>query len=178
MSVLDALLCRRPIVRGRWGRNSLDGQRLRVTDISEVRDELEAIDHLGTSRATTVNAEAEDTTETVTQVLLRRFVVRVALKTGIRHPANVLALLQPLGKRQSVLAVAFSPQAQGLDTQEQLLRGEGVERCAEIALDFDTSTDDEGDGAEGVPEFEAVIALARLDELRETSAVLAPIELA
>jgi hypothetical protein len=102
----------------------------------------------------------------------------VVLQAGIGDPADIFALLQPLGQRQRILPVALCPQAQRLQAQEQLLRSKGVEGRAEIALDLDAGADDEGDGAKGVPKLEAVVALTGLDELGKAGAVLAPVELA
>ena len=74
--------------------------------------------------------------------------------------------------------MALGAQAERLDTKQQLLRGKGVERGAQVAQGLGAGPDDEGDGAKRVPELEPVVALGRLDELREARAVLAPVELA
>ena len=74
--------------------------------------------------------------------------------------------------------MALSTQAEGLDTENQLLGSKGVEGSAQVTEGLHTGTDDEGDGAKGVPELEAVVAVRGLDELGEAFAVLAPVELA
>ena len=102
----------------------------------------------------------------------------MALEAGVRHPRHVLALLEPLGQRQRVLGVPLRPQAERLDTEEQLLRRKGAEAGAEVAENLDARADDERDGAEGLPELQAVVALGGLDHLREARRVGAPVELA
>ena len=156
----------------------LRGKSLRVTDVNKVRDELEALDNLTTRAASPLHTEAQHTARAPLEVPLRVLVVRVVLQPRVRHPADVLALLQPPGQGEGVLGVAGRAQAQRLGAEEQLLGGEGVEAGAEVAQGLDAGADGEGDGAEGVPELEAVVALAGLDELGETRAVLAPVELA
>lgn len=104
--------------------------------------------------------------------------VRVALQAGVRNPGDVRAVLQVLGHSQSVLGVALGTQTERLDTENQLLGGKGVEGGADITQELDSGADDEGDGAKGLPELEAVVALGGLDELGESLAVLAPVKLA
>lgn len=74
--------------------------------------------------------------------------------------------------------MALSAEAQGLRSEKELLGGEGVEGGAHITENLDTGTDDEGDGAKGVPELEAVVAVGGLVHLGEAGSVLAPVELA
>lgn len=104
--------------------------------------------------------------------------VGVALQTGVGDPADVGAVLKVLGQSQRVLSMSLSAQAEGLDTEEELLGSEGVEGSTEISEDLDTGADDEGDGAEGLPELEAVVAVGGLVHLGEAGGVLAPVELA
>lgn len=100
----------------------------------------------------------------------------MVLETRVRDPSDVLVLLEPACKSQSVGGMALSAQTQRLDTQQELLRSEGVQSRSQITQDFDAHADREGDGSEGLPEFEAVVALGRFDELGESSGVLAPVE--
>lgn len=104
--------------------------------------------------------------------------VRVALQAGVRNPGDVGAALQVLGHSQSVLGVALGAETERLDTEDQLLGGKWVEGGADVTQQLDSGADDEGDGAKGLPELEAVVALRGLDELGESLAVLAPVKLA
>ena len=161
------------------GGPGVDGKGLGVTDVGEVGDELEAVDNLGAGSAGAgLDAEGEDTAVAALEVLLGHLVRDVVLEAGVRHPADVLALLEPLGEGQGVLGVALGAEREGLDTEEELLGGEGVQAGTEVTEDLDADADDEGDGAEGLPELEAVVALSRLDHLGEALGVLAPVELA
>ena len=156
----------------------LDGQGLCISDVCQVRDELETVDDLAAGRATALDAEAEHAAEALLEVPAGYLVAGVALQAGVRDPRHVGARLEVVGKGEGVGGVALGAQAQGLDAEEQLLGGEGVEGGAQVAQDLDARTDDEADGAEGLPELEPVVALGRLNELRESRRVLAPVELA
>jgi hypothetical protein len=156
----------------------LDSQGLCVTDVGQVGDELEAIHNLAAGRAPALDAEAEDAAKAPLQQALGRLMVRVALEAWVRDPGDVGAGLEVARQGEGVLGVALGAQAERLDAEQQLLGGERVERGAQVAQDLDAGADDEGDGAERVPELEPVVALGRLDKLREPGAVLAPIELA
>ena len=57
-----------------------------------------------------------------------------------------------------------------------MLRGERVQSCAHVSEDFHAHANSEGDGAEGIPEFETVVAFARVVELREARCVGTPVE--
>jgi hypothetical protein len=100
------------------------------------------------------------------------------LQPRITHPRNPRILLQPLRQRKRILGVSLGSQAQRLDAEKQLLRAEGVQRGAQVAKDFDTDTNCEGDVAESLPELEAVVTRCRLDELGETGGMGAPVEFA
>lgn len=102
----------------------------------------------------------------------------VGLQPRVRDPANVLVGLEPFREFEGVVGVALGAEGEGFDAEEELLGGEGVEGCAEVALDFYAGADGEGDGAEGFPEFEAVVAVGGLDHLGEAFGVLAPVEFA
>ena len=73
--------------------------------------------------------------------------------------------------------MSLRSQAQCLDTEKQLLGCKGVQGCAEVSLNLDAGSDDESNGAEGVVELEAVVALCWIVELGEPLCVLAPVKL-
>lgn len=117
------LLIRELLMSGAPGVNS---KCLGITDIGQVRNKLEAINNL-TSSTTTLYAKAQNTTEASLEVLLSRLMVRVALETRVRNPADIGALLKILSKGESVLSVTLSAETESLETEEELLSGEGVE---------------------------------------------------
>jgi hypothetical protein len=155
----------------------VNGQCLSITNVGQVRNELEAIDNFTASTAA-LNTEAQDTTKALLEIFLGRLMVRMALEARVRDPADIRALLEVLSQSQGVLGVSLGAQTEGLDTEEQLLGGKGVEGRSEIAQDLHAGSDDEGDVAEGLEELEAVVALRGLVKLGEASGVLAPVELA
>lgn len=72
--------------------------------------------------------------------------------------------------------MSLAAQTERLDTEQELLCGKGVEGGAKVALNLDSSADDEGDCTKGVVEFEAVVAFRWVVHLGETCSVLSPIE--
>lgn len=102
----------------------------------------------------------------------------MALQAGVRNPEDVGVALQVLGHSQSVLSVALGAEAEGLDTENQLLGSKWVESGANVTQELDSGADDEGDGTESLPELEAVVTLGGLDELGESLAVVTPVKLA
>lgn len=156
----------------------VDRERLRVADVGEVADQLEAVDDLGAAGRAALDADGEHTAVAAGEVLGRGRVRRVRVEAGVRDPADVLVLLEPLGEREGVRRVALGTERERLQAEDQLLGAEGVEGRAEVTEELDTDADRERDGAERLPELEAVVALGRLDELREARGVLAPVELA
>ena len=156
----------------------LNCKSLGITDVGKVGDELEAINNLATSRSITLDTKAENTTEAPLQVLLSSFVVRMALKPGVRHPADIRTVFEVLGQGQGVLGMSLGTEGEGLDTEEELLGSEGVQSGTEISENLDSGADDEGDGAKGLPELEAVVTVGGFVHLREAVGVLAPVKLA
>lgn len=171
----DALLLGELLVGGGPG---VDGEGLGVADVGEVRDELEPVHDLAARRAAALDAEAQHAAEAALQVLPRQLVAAVAREPRVGHPADVGRGHEVVGQGQGVLGVPLGAQAERLEAEEELLRGEGAQAGAEVAQDLDARADDEGDGAEGVPEAEAVVTLGGLDHLREARRVRAPIEAA
>ena len=156
----------------------MNGQRLSIADVGQVGHELQAVNNARASRAAALDTDAQHTAEAALEVLLGRRVRRVRLQARVRDPSDIGALLEPVGQSQRVLGVPLSAQRQRLQAEQQLLRTEGVETGAEVAQELDAHADGVGDRAEGLPKLEAVVALGRLDHLRELVAVLAPVELA
>lgn len=159
-------------------RDVLNSQSLGITNIGQVGDELEVINHLGAVFAASLNAKAQDATKTLLEVSLGNLVRRVARQARVGDPADLGALLEVLGEGEGVLGVALGAQRQRLGAEQELLRGKGVEVGAQVADNLDARADDEGDGAKRLPELEAVVALGRLDKLREARGVGAPVKLA
>lgn len=135
----------------------VDSQGLGVSYIGQVGDELEAINNLRPSHSTTLNTKTQHTSEATGEVSLRESVGAVGLETGIRNPRDVRRSFQPLRKLQGILSVSLCTQTQCLDSLDELESSEWVQRTSEITEDFYTHADRECDGAESIPELEAVI---------------------
>ena len=155
----------------------VNSQRLRITHIRQVRNQLEVVHDLAAGCAAALHTKGENTPEASLEVLLRRLVARVAFQARIRYPRNVGVALEPSCQLQRIVSMALCTKRQRLDTEEKLLCRERVQRSAVVAEDLDASADDEGYRAERVVELETVVSLARVVELREALRMLAPVEL-
>lgn len=100
----------------------------------------------------------------------------MALKARVRHPRNILILLQPFRQSQCITGMSLRTQTQSLQSQQQLLSRKRVQRRTQITQNLDSYANGKCDRTKGFPELEAVVSLSRLDELRESSGVLAPVE--
>lgn len=158
------------------GASGVDDQGLCVTDVGQVGRKLEVVDERGTLGGVTLDTEAEHTSETVLEVLLRERVRRMRGKTWVRDPGDARVGLEPLGEGECVVDVALHTQREGLETLEEEERAEWVEGGAEVAEEHDADVDGKGDCAKSVPELEAVVSLRGLGELREPAALF-PVEL-
>jgi hypothetical protein len=85
---------------------------------------------------------------------------------------------EPFRQFQSILCVSLSAQAQGFDSEPELLSRERVKGRTEITKNLNTDTNGKCYGAKGFPEFQSVVTGRWLDELWETGGVLTPVELA
>ena len=73
---------------------------------------------------------------------------RTRLETRVRDPRDgLLLLLEPLGQGQRVGDVALHAQRERLDTEQDLLRRERVERGTEVTQGLDAELDGKGDVA-------------------------------
>ena len=106
----------------------MNGESLSVTNIGKVRNELEVVHNLATSLATSLDTKRKHTTESSRQVLLRKLVALVALKTRIADPSDVWVLLQPSCELERVLSVSLTAQTERLNTEEKLLGREWIHR--------------------------------------------------
>ena len=115
------------------GRGRMDDQRLRVADVGQQAEDLDA----SMSRAP---ASAPPLTPNVTmppkpplEVLLGERVRRVRGEARVADPGDLRAGLQPLGDGQRVLAVALDAQRQRLEALEEQERVERAESAAPMS---------------------------------------------
>lgn len=145
--------------------------------LGKVRDQLEAIHYLTTGSSSALDANRQYTTKPAGQVLFRSLVERMVFQTRIGNPANMLILLKPPSQSNCVCSMALRAQTQSLQTQDQLLRRERIQRRAQIAQDLDTDANGVCNGPECFPKLESMVTFRGLNELRESSRILAPVEL-
>src|SRR5882757_2187609 len=168
----DALLLGELAMRRR-GR--MDDQALGVADIGHVREEVDAVDDLDAGFVTALDAEGEDRTRALGQVLSGERIVLVRFQAGIVHPRHGGMLLEKFGHFLRVAAMTLHAQPQRLDAQHG---DPGVEwrlRGAEIAQAHGMAVEGVGHVAEGLVEIEPMISRLGATDAGEL-AVLRPVE--
>ncbi len=114
------------------------------------------------------------------QVFRRQRMARMVRKPRIVHPAHQRVGLEKPRNRKGVFGVLPLPEAQGLQPLEELEGVEGAQAGPEIPEPEDPRPQREGDVphprqiAEGLPEFEAVVAGIRFGEFRKLA--VSPVE--
>ena len=157
----------------------MNGERLRVAHVGQVRDELQAVDEATAAVESAGHAKPDDGARTSRQVALRGFVARARRQARIIHPRDLRMLLQPARHRERILRVPLDAKRQGLEPLNKQKRVERRDGRAEIPQQSDARLDDVGEVAqrsERLHEVEPVIALVRAGNQRELSA--RPVELA
>lgn len=103
---------------------------------------------------------------------------RMIFKTRVRNPTNILILLQPSSESNRIRGMALTAQTKRLQPQNQLLSRKGIQRSANITQRLDPDPNSKRNGPKRLPKLQPVVALGGLDELRESSASLAPVKFA
>ena len=115
------------------------------------------------------------------EVLLRQGVRGVGRQPGVVDPGDLRMLLQKLGHRQRVLAVALHPQVQRLEPLQEQKGVEGAHGRPQVAQQLHAHLEDEGDVPqprkvpERLPELHPVVGRVGLGELGELP--VPPVEL-
>ena len=129
-----------------------------------MRKELEVVDKRLARFTPALDAETEDATLPLRQILLRQRVTGVARQARVIDPGDLGMGDQPVGDRQGVLAMALHPQGQRLKALEQQKGVEGTKRRAEVAQTLNAGFDNVGKTAEALGIDQAVVARVRLSE--------------
>ncbi len=127
----------------------MDDEGADIADIGEMAGQFHMVDEMFRRLIASLEAKAEDASETVAQILLRQSVGRMILQAGIVDMGNLRMGLKPMGQRQGIVDMPLHAERECFDS---LQKEEGIERAecgAEIAQAFDPGADDEGDVAEG-----------------------------
>ena len=160
-----ALLLVAQLLVGRAGR--VDDQRLGVADVGQVREQLQPLDEAPAGLEAAPDAEGEDRAGAFGQVALGQCAVGAVRQRRVVDPGDSRVRVQECGHRPRVGDVALHAQPERLQPLQEQERVERAERRAEIAQPFDARLHDVGEVAEGLVEADAVVALARLQQLRE-----------
>jgi hypothetical protein len=83
-------------------RPRMNSQRLRISHIRQIRNQLEVIHNLASRRASTLNTERKYTPKSPWQIFLRKLMGRMALESWIAHPAHILIRFEPLCQFQRI----------------------------------------------------------------------------
>src|SRR5437899_4299767 len=161
---LDELLRRHPEMRGA---RRMDDQRFRVTDIGEMREDLQRLDERTALRARAPQVEAENRTAASRQKLLRKRMVRMAGKVGIGDALNQRMPGKESDDLARVLDMARHAQRERLDPLQDLECGERRHACAEIADAFASRAQQESRGARFLAEHHVVEAAVGLGQRRK-----------
>ena len=76
------------------GGSGVDGQALGVADISQVAEQSQVVDELGSGFPPAVYAEPQDAPASAGQIFLRQGVVGESFKPGISHPGHLRMVVQ------------------------------------------------------------------------------------
>ena len=156
----------------------MDDQRLRVADVGQQAEDLDAVDEPATGLDAAPDAERHDAAEAALQVAGRLAVRGMALETRVAHPGDSVVALQPAGDRERVLAVALDPQRERLEALEEEERVERAQRRTDVAQALDAELEDERERPERLRVADAVVARIGLDEVGLEALAGGPVELA
>src|SRR5579862_3270513 len=106
---------------------------LRVTDIGQMAEQLQALYEFSAGSGAARYAETQYGADTLRQVAAGTFMIWVTLQPGIFHPLDLGVLFQKLGHCLRVLGVALHAQAQGLYTLQGLPAVEWRRAAAYVA---------------------------------------------
>mmetsp|Transcript_25725 Transcript_25725/g.37990 ORF Transcript_25725/g.37990 Transcript_25725/m.37990 type:complete len:300 (+) Transcript_25725:230-1129(+) len=157
----------------------MDDETLGVTNVREVRDQLDVVDHFDTLIESALNLERKNCAKvSLTEILLGGFVEWVVGQPRVDDVADALILFQPLCNLQSIAVVTLHAKRQRLQPLKGEETSEGRQARADVAQTFDAGTEDESQvgsewtpGTKNVPELEAVVSRAGFGVVGELSVV-------
>src|SRR5450755_566211 len=148
-------------------RRRMDDQGLRISDVGQVRQELHRLDESNAGCGASLDAEGQDSSGAVWKIASRHLFIAVSLEQGVAHPfdAGVRREMPRDGQRR--LAVARHAQVQRLDSLQQHERAERRKRGSERSHGLHARLHRESEIAEGLVEYDAMIAARRHGHLRK-----------
>lgn len=91
-----------------------DDECLRVSDVGQVRGELELVDEGCSCLCVALDSKGKDATRASREVLLCEVVALVARETWVRDPVYAEVLLQPLCQRKGIVCVSLCSERERL----------------------------------------------------------------
>src|SRR5258708_5016559 len=92
----------------------MDHETLGITNVCEVREQLQRFNEAAARLQTALDAEREDSAGAAREVLLRETMVAARFNARIVDPRDARVPLEKLRHGESVLGVCLHPQLQGL----------------------------------------------------------------
>src|SRR5690349_5567781 len=144
------------------GRRRMDHQRLGVADVGEVAHEGERLDELHAGVEAALDAECEERSRALRQVLLCERVIAALGQAGVVHPRDLRMVAQEFSHPHRVGDMPIHAHRQRLQPLQQQPRVERRDRRAEDAQHLHARLHGEAEVAEGLVELHAVVARGRL----------------
>ncbi len=161
------------------GAGRVDDECFGIADVGQVRAEFAGVDELFARFHSALDAEAENRTFAVGQVLGRVGLVGVVGQSGVVHPFHGVVRFQELGNLESVFAVAWHPQVERFDSHQEQECGERAHRGPGVAEPVGADVDVVGDVAHSTQvlfENGTMIGRRRGAELRPFLRLIRPLE--
>jgi hypothetical protein len=156
----------------------VDRERLRVADVREVAEQLQALDERLAGRRAAAHAERDERAVAAAQHAISDLAIRARRQAGVVDPLDRLVPGQVLGDGQAVLRVALHPQRQRLDALQEQERVERRERRSGVAQQHRARPPDVSGRAERVAPDDAVVGRVGLRQPGEAIGVRDPVEAA
>jgi hypothetical protein len=144
------------------GGSRVKDQALSVANVSEVREELNVVDHLDSGVVTALDTEDNHATEAILEVLGSDFVGRIALEAWVADPSDVWMVREEFGYLESVFGVLSGAERQGFDALQEDPSSVRSKGGTEVTEKDGAEAEDVGEGlefAEVVSEAEAVVSV-------------------
>src|SRR5215469_15741515 len=135
----------------------MDHEALRISDICEMREDLQGFNEASSRFETSLNPECKHSSCALRQVAPRERVIPARRQPGVVHPRHSRVPLQKLRNRQRILRMTLHAQLQGLQSLKKQERVERTERRTEIPETFHPRLHDVREIAEGFVEADPVV---------------------
>src|ERR1043166_7939193 len=149
----------------------VDHQTFCVAHVRPVRKQLESLDKAPARIEPSLDAEREDSAGAKRKVALRQAAIAAGCQTRIIDPRYPVMEFEKLCHGKSVFRMALHAELQRFQSLQEQERVERAERRAKVPQPFDARLHDVREISECFVKPDAVVALARLEYLREAALV-------